>query len=397
MSNTSYKISNKTELSTNEKTDQEAGFEILDSFQRFQQRNDMFRRSQWDERIRNAKTERFYASHSQPPSHWRKKDGFSQIDFSLRNAAWHILNLFADMRAVEGRREGFTDMFTSQGDIAPQKTDIGSPQQAAEMLKSVARLFGAGDVGITALDERWHYASRFSDIDLVDKPPEIFSELDNVIVVVVPMNYKLMQTVPSALGSTATGQGYSNDATLLVTLAQYIRGLGYQAASSLNDTALSIPYAIKAGLGEYGRNGLLITTEFGPRVRLGKVFTNMHLAHDKPIRFGVKEFCKICKRCAQTCPSRSISYDEPNAFPSSQSNIQGVRKWSVDVETCFSFWAAQNSDCAVCIRSCPYNKDYRHWWHRAARLFSGTALRKLMLALDKKLGYGERVKPKQWW
>lgn len=34
----------------------------------------------------------------------------------------------------------------------------------------------------------------------------------------------------------------------------------------MNDTALAIPYALKAGLGEYGRHGLVITPEFGPRV-----------------------------------------------------------------------------------------------------------------------------------
>ena len=64
---------------------------------------------------------------------------------------------------------------------------------------------------------------------------------------------------------TATGVGYSRDVTTLLALAQYIRNLGYQAYASMNDTALSIPMAIQAGLGEYGRHGLLITKEFGPR------------------------------------------------------------------------------------------------------------------------------------
>lgn len=76
--------------------------------------------------------------------------------------------------------------------------------------------------------------------------------------------------------------------------SRYLRNLGYEAIPSMNDTALAIPYAIKAGLGEYGRHGLLITPEFGPRLRLGKIFTNMPLAHDTPIKFGVKEFCGAC-------------------------------------------------------------------------------------------------------
>ena len=43
------------------------------------------------------------------------------------------------------------------------------------------------------------------------------------------------------------------------SLAHYIRSLGYKAIPSGNDTALSIPNAVEAGLGELGRHGLLIT------------------------------------------------------------------------------------------------------------------------------------------
>ena len=397
MSNIPLNPSDNRNYTLSEESDLEAGFEILDTFERFHQKDEMFRRSQWDTRVRNQQTDRFYATHSQPLSKARNTSGFSQKDYALRNAAWHISDVLADVRAAEGRREGFTDVFTLQVDVAVQKAALGTPKQTAEMIKQVAKLFGAGIVGVTAMDQRWQYASRFSDIEGVEKEPEISVELEHVIVVAIPMDYTLTQTVPSALGSTATGLGYSQDATLLLALTQYIRGLGYQAVCSLNDTALSIPYAIKAGLGELGRNGLLITKQFGPRVRLGKIFTNMPLADDHPLQFGVRDFCKICQRCASTCPSKSISHGEPSATPFSQSNIKGVRKWSVDVEKCFSFWAAQNSDCAVCIRSCPYNKDYRRWWHRAAQRLADTRLRKLILALDTKMGYGQRMKPKHWW
>jgi hypothetical protein len=60
----------------------------------------------------------------------------------------------------------------------------------------------------------------------------------------------------------------SNEAAIVMQLAAYIRNLGFQAIASMNDTALVIPYAIKAGLGEYGRNQMVLTLEFGPRVRL---------------------------------------------------------------------------------------------------------------------------------
>lgn len=53
--------------------------------------------------------------------------------------------------------------------------------------------------------------------------------------------------------------GYSYDTLVLLGLAQYVINLGYRAVATMNDTALAIPYALKAGLGEYGRHGLLIT------------------------------------------------------------------------------------------------------------------------------------------
>ena len=82
------------------------------------------------------------------------------------------------------------------------------------------------------------------------------------------------EAYPSALAGAATGREYSHEAAIVMQLAAYIRNLGYRAVASMNDTALVIPYAIKAGLGEYGRNQMVLTPEFGPRVRFSKIFTD---------------------------------------------------------------------------------------------------------------------------
>ena len=87
-----------------------------------------------------------------------------------------------------------------------------------------------------------------------------------MIVVALPMDYDLVKTVPSALSGSASCLGYSHDALTVLSITQYIRNLGYKAIGSMNDTSLAIPYAIQAGLGEYGRYGLLITKQYGPRV-----------------------------------------------------------------------------------------------------------------------------------
>ncbi|MFK7803147.1 MAG: reductive dehalogenase [Anaerolineae bacterium] len=391
-----------TSRPTQEHSDQAAGFDIQPDFERFNQKDDVFRRSWWDERIKSDKAMLFYQTYREPLKTWRKADGFTQKDFALRNAAWHVSDIFTELKEDQDRREGFSDEFTLNREPSKTKIEIGTPAEAAAEIKKVGELFGAGMVGITGYDERWMYVNKFSDMSQTEKPQEIPEGLNNVIVTAQPMDYDLVMTVPSALSGTATGLGYSHDALVVLAITQYIRNLGYNAVASMNDTAMAIPLAIKAGLGEYGRNGLLITPKYGPRVRLGKIFTDMPLEHDQPIQFGVKEMCEECNACAAGCPVKAIPFGKPSAERYNQSNLKGVSKWSVDGEKCFSYWAAQNSDCSICIRVCPYNRQYAKWqnraWLKLAQMpLASEMFRKLALWLDQWQKRGERVKPKEWW
>ena len=377
--------------------DLEAGFDIRDNFERFAQRDELFRRSRWDDEIRDEKTDTFYATHRGPLSSCRKADGYTQRDYAIRNAGWRINEILSDHKSEEDRREGFNDEFSNYSPIARSKFVFASPTDAAKEVKRAARGLGADLVGVTAFDKRWMYTEKFSDKSGKSKPQEIPRGMTGVIVIAKAMDYDLLRTVPSALSGTATGLGYSHDAVVVVSIAQYIRNLGYNAIASMNDTSIVVPLAVKAGLGEYGRLGLLITKEFGPRVRLGKIYTDLPLTFDKPVQFGVRKFCDICFRCATECPVKAIPSGEPSTKVHSEANIRGVNKWSIHAEKCFGFWAAQNSDCSICIRVCPYNKDYSHWWHRAARWAAGTPLRSLMHWFDVKMGYGKRLAPREWW
>jgi len=372
-------------------------FEITAEFERFDQKNDIFRRSWWDTAIKSAKTQRFYKTYREPLKSWRNVDGFTQKDYALRNASWHVSDIFTELKMAEDRREGFSDAFTLQLEPAQEKIAFPDETAAATEIKRIALGFGADLVGITYLDMRWLYTQKFSDLSCTARPNDIPEELQYVIVTAQAMDYDLIRTVPSALSGAATGLGYSHDALVVLSVAQYIRNLGYNAVASMNDSALAIPLAIQAGLGEYGRLGLLITKEFGPRVRLGKVFTDLPLALDSPIRFGVKEFCNSCDRCVTACPVEAIPRARPSTEVYNKSNIKGIRKWSVDAEKCFGFWVAQNTDCSICIRVCPYNKDFSKWWARLGRWLAGTPLRSFMLWLDRGLGFGQRMRPKKWW
>ncbi len=379
------------------RNDAEAGFDIRDDFERFHQKQDVFSRSFWDDEVRSGRAELFYETYRTPLKKWKDVDGFKQRDYAIRNASWHLPDIFAELKQDEDRREGFLDEFTTLRDGPETKVPVEDPREQAREIKHVAKTFGADLVGITAYDERWVYATKYSRAKDGMKPQELPDDLAHVIVIAQAMDHDLIRTVPSALSGTATGIGYSRDTVVLLALAQYIKNLGYRAIPSMNDTALAIPYALKAGLGEYGRHGLLITPEFGPRVRLGKIFTDLPLSHDVPRTFGVKKFCDTCRACTNACPAKAIPGSDPSTERHNQSNLQGVKKWSVDGVKCFKFWANQNSDCSICVRVCPYNRDYTKRWNRAWQRFAGTALRGLMLRLDRWSGRGERMAPGTWW
>jgi len=67
---------------------------------------------------------------------------------------------------------------------------------------------------------------------------------------------------PGRLASAACGDGYSRMAVTAFKLAEFIRALGYRALPAGNGVGLSIPIAIDAGMGELGRNGLLVTPKY---------------------------------------------------------------------------------------------------------------------------------------
>jgi len=370
-------------------------FEIKDSFKPFNQRNDIFNRSEWDETV-NPKN--FFISYDITNYSPKKSKGFDHWDYALRNASWHLTDVVGEMKfEKEGRVEGFTDHYSIQTQGPPEPIQLESSKATTAKVKKAARMFGAGDVGICELDERWIYSHHFNRKTQEAPELKLPEGLKYAIMLVIPMDYELGKTFPAALSGTTTGLGYSTSLNCANSLAQFITNLGYKAIASLNDTAQSIPMAIQAGLGEYGRHGLLISKKYGPNVRIAKVLTDLPLDIDSPIEFGVKQFCKNCRKCSDACPVKAIAKEAPQEEAPNFSSHSGIKKWTVNAEKCFKFWVGSNSDCAICIRVCPYNKDYSKWWNRLGIKLANSSLRKQMLWLNNKIGYGKRVSPESWW
>lgn len=237
---------------------------------------------------------------------------------------------------------------------------INDPSQMSERIKKVAKFYGADLVGITKVDPNWVYSNYFEGA--TGENGDLNIPYKYAVVMGIEMNWDEINGSPDLSASAATALAYSKMAILAGSLAKYVRTLGYEAIPCGNDTTQSIPLAIDAGLGELGRNGLLLSPEFGPRQRICKVLTSMPLAIDKPIDFGIQEFCETCHACGKACPAKAIEMGDRTTEITSISNRKGLLRWPVNVSNCYLFWKENGTDCSNCVAACPWGlKSTRDW------------------------------------
>ena len=277
-----------------------------------------------------------------------------------------ILNIrhtevFRDLKDLVKGSGGWED------EVSGEKLEVEDRSETTQKVKEAAKLYGADMVGVTKLDSRWVYSRYYDrvtqeegDLSLEGEPaPESETNIsyDYAIAIAVKMDWDHIKESPGWRASAATSTGYSVMLEVASKLAKYIRGLGYPAVPSGNDTTLSVPISIDAGLGEAGRHGLLMTPKYGPNVRLVQVLTDLPLEEDNPIEFGIQEFCSRCKQCARKCPVDAIPFEEKSEeTPGGISNLEGMERWTVDTPLCLGFWVENNLDCANCIEACPWTR-----------------------------------------
>jgi epoxyqueuosine reductase len=269
------------------------------------------------------------------------------------------------------------------------------PEVLARKVKNAALFLGASEVGITKLNPAWVYSQYFDFATKDSRPwPKDPAQFKYAVIVAIEMDYPSQRDITSCYASGSTGLGYSKMVEVSSALAKFIRIMGYPAIPIGNDTCNNVPIAVDAGLGEVGRHGLLVTPRFGPRVRLASVLTDMPMATDKPIEFGVKKLCSNCLKCAEQCPNNAIPLDDPTDKPRGTYNRQGVVRWPVDAEKCFDFWHINRASCNTCVSVCPFNKRADVWFHGVApkvtEIANSSTVDSLLVKLDNLLAYGAR-------
>ena len=272
---------------------------------------------------------------------------------------------------------------------APGTNDLNA---MARHIKETAYFLRADMVGICELPP---YAV-FTHSRWDDKPVECRHKY--AIGILVDQDWKTAAAFSGNdwISNSMSFLSYSTSGFIACILANYIRRLGYPARAhhAMNYQVVVPPILLWAGLGEMCRIGDMVVNPFlGPRFKAAVVTTDLPLAIDKPIDFGLQDFCNKCKKCARECPSQAISHGEKVMH-------NGYEKWSLDVQKCTSMRVGNQhgSGCGTCLKVCPWNKpDTR--FHRAINwtVRNIPITRNIASWADDRMGYGKPKPEWKWW
>lgn len=271
------------------------------------------------------------------------------------SSAWHPLAFpAADASfATIAHLHPFVD-----GEPDSHRTPV-NPETATRFLKQWVRKLGAISVGVTELEEYHKYTTVGRGPDY-GKP--VILDHRYAVALTVEMDRDAIAHAPLAPTLMESAQQYVDSGVIAVQVAEFIRRVGYPARAHIdgNYRVICPLVARDAGLGEIGRMGLLMTPEVGPRVRIAVVTTDLPLVPSEGRRDAtVLDFCARCRKCADVCPSRAISFDD-------RTMIDGVPRWQIDSDACFTLWTVIGTDCARCMSACPYSHPGT-WMHDLVR------------------------------
>ncbi len=278
------------------------------------------------------------------------------------------------------------------GQVAEQRAPIpDDPQQLANNIKSLCYFLDSDQVGICEA-KPWVWYSHQSD----GTPVEPYHRY--AIVILIDQGYDTLQASSGddwISGSQST-RAYMRGAEIGNVVAAYIRNLGYSARcqSAVESDVHHLPLILLAGLGEMSRIGEVIINPFlGPRFKSTVVTTNLPLAVDKPIDFGLQDFCEKCTKCARECPVSAIPFGPKVMY-------NGYETWKPDVQNCTSYRVSnpRGQGCGRCLKMCPWNK-VNVPMHRLGRWMAIHLpwTRRFLIMLDDWIGYGDRNPIKKWW
>jgi epoxyqueuosine reductase len=200
-------------------------------------------------------------------------------------------------------------------------------------------------------------------------PQSIYPEAKTVIVIGLPVQLPIVETAPSIYYHEL----YHTVNALLdekaYEIANFLTEKGYPSIYLPRDGYGDIEVLLKkplaffshkhaaylAGLGSFGQNNVLLTPEYGPRVRFTSVFTTAEIEPD-PIKG--EDLCTRCMQCVKNCPVEAIPVKRR------ASGENGEKKEfppPIDKITCATrskkLRKEHRAPCGICIKVCPVGED----------------------------------------
>ena len=282
-------------------------------------------------------------------------------------------------------------MATQSGEPTEEKENLpDNPHILSRHIKSAAYFVGADVVGICELPQ-WAVYSH----DMRGEPIECTHKY--AVCIVVDQGLETMEAADGNdwISASQSGRGYAMCGYIGGIIASYIRSLGYPAKlhSIRGYEVIVPPLLLLSGIGELSRANIVLNPFIGLRYKASVVTTDLPLEPDKPVDFGLQDFCEKCMKCADLCPSRSIDKGEKKM-------INGYERWEFNSETCmkYRFSNPKGVSCGKCIKVCPWNK-VEGWTHDLVRwMIDHTPfMNSFFVKMDDLLGYGKPDYDKKWW
>ncbi|MGD0159638.1 MAG: hypothetical protein ABSB89_05010 [Candidatus Bathyarchaeia archaeon] len=222
-----------------------------------------------------------------------------------------------------------------------------------EEIEKMALRLGADIFGVAS-------ANAFDDAPSGHRPRDVLPSAKSVIVLGMKMLDAQTDIIPSEEDYFAASprqdmfRGHNTFVSQELdrvgySVARFLEKKGFKAYHQMASTGgtdqrylsglLSLKHmAVQAGLGVLGYNSLLITQQYGPRVRLVAVVTDAKMQPDSPLN---KNFCKNCPNpCVSSCPAKALKK------PGHESDYE-INKFA-----CSQYTSTQPT-CSICLKVCP--------------------------------------------
>ena len=128
------------------------------------------------------------------------------------------------------------------------------------------------------------------------------------------------------------------------------------------------PIARRAGVGWYGKNGIIVTKRFGSWVVLGEIITELELDTDEPLQRD----CGDCTICIDSCPTKAIV--SPYVIDRTKC-LQFISERPMNVPLAFrEKWKDRLYGCTTCQEVCPQNHKVKPKKYRPEYGFIGSKI-----------------------